>query len=219
MNRCIFFCIVLFYFHLNAYAFQKASPTKFLLFPPQHLKLQRFNNVKHTPVAKETRFNAATTNTIATVLDKDSSSFGKLTFRLSWISWWFQIVLTVISSVILTFANTVRQTSNAQSLWSSGFAFSSIGVVVSYFCAFLTWNNSRLAVRNANPLGFEQLRKCFQFSVTTCLIGMFATLLGAEQIVGTLASKVLSLQGIQTNLGKIFVNIFLNNSVLQKEKW
>jgi hypothetical protein len=35
-------------------------------------------------------------------------NFLKLAFRVTWLSWWAQIILTVISSVILTFANTVR---------------------------------------------------------------------------------------------------------------
>jgi hypothetical protein len=36
-------------------------------------------------------------------------NINKLFVRCSWISWWFQIILSVVSAVILTFANSVRQ--------------------------------------------------------------------------------------------------------------
>ena len=134
-------------------------------------------------------------------------SYSRLAFRCTVISWWIQIILTVISSVILTFANTVRQSSNAQSFWTSGFAFSSIGVIISYASALLTWKNSRmcrkLVVATDEVKAKLGLKKDFQFSITLSLVGMFVTLLGAEQIVGTLASKVLSLQGIQPIIGTI----------------
>ena len=134
-------------------------------------------------------------------------SYSRLALRSTVISWWIQIILTVISSVILTFANTVRQSSNAQSFWTSGFAFSSIGVIISYVSALMTWKNSRMCKRLilTSDEGKAKLtmKKAFHFSVTLSLVGMFVTLLGAEQIVGTLASKVLSLQGIQPIIGTI----------------
>ena len=133
--------------------------------------------------------------------------FSRLAFRCTIISWWFQIVLTVISTVILTFANTVRQSTSTQSFWASGFAFSSAGVIISLYSSLLTWKNSRMCKRlytasNAAKSKFNLLRS-FEFSVTISLVGMFITLLGAEQIVGTLASKVLSIQGIQPLIGAI----------------
>ena len=138
---------------------------------------------------------------------RDTLSYSRLALRSTVISWWVQIILTVISSVILTFANTVRQSSNGQSFWTSGFAFSSIGVIISYVSAFLTWKNSRmckkLIVATDERKAKLSLKKAFQFSISLSMVGMLVTLLGAEQIVGTLASKVLSLQGIQPVIGTI----------------
>jgi Protein of unknown function (DUF3611) len=135
------------------------------------------------------------------------TSFGRLAYRCTVLSWWVQIVLTVISGVILTFANTVRQSSNSQSFWTSGFAFSSIGVAISFVSSFLTWNNTRICRRLRNEVNEikarSSLQDSFKFSIATGLIGMLITLMGAEQIVGTLASKVLSLQGIQPILGTL----------------
>lgn len=125
----------------------------------------------------------------------------KLVTRGTWIAWWTQIILTVISTVILTFAKTVSKvgTSN-QAFWSSGFAFSIIGVIVSFVNTFWTWNITRLCRRiqfSKIDLGsiIPTFRRYFHISVGLSLIGMFITLIGAEQIVGTLASKVLSISG------------------------
>ena len=127
----------------------------------------------------------------------DISSLNKLVVRSNWISWWFQIVLSVISGVILTFANTVRRGGGIQSVWGSGFAFSTIGVVVSFVNAIWTWNFTRLSRRIAfKKIDDSKVKptiiKYCHISVFLSLLGMLITLIGAEQIVGTLASKVLS---------------------------
>lgn len=144
---------------------------------------------------------------VSTKALNDFTSFGRLAYRFTVFSWWVQIILTVISSVILTFANTVRQSSNSQSLWTSGFAFSSIGVIISFVSSFLTWNNTRICRRLSNEVDADyarqKLKESFKISIVTALSGMFITLLAAEQIVGTLASKVLSLQGIQPIIGTL----------------
>ena len=138
-------------------------------------------------------------------------SISRLIIRTAWISWWFQIILTVIAGVILTFANTVRSVgvtnsgsaltlpSFSSSFWTSGFAFSSIGVFISFINCGWTWNITRLIRRilggkikgdKLNIVG--TIRRYCRISVVISLLGQFFTLLGAEQIVGTLASKVLS---------------------------
>mmetsp|Transcript_7953 Transcript_7953/g.11887 ORF Transcript_7953/g.11887 Transcript_7953/m.11887 type:complete len:272 (+) Transcript_7953:14-829(+) len=121
--------------------------------------------------------------------------------RCSWISWWVQIILSVISGVILTFANTVRQSvdKGSNSLWASGFIFSASGVFIALLNALWTWNITRTTRRivlrkiNTNAI-LPTLKRLSKYSVLISIFGMFFTLLGAEQIVGTLASKVLSSQ-------------------------
>lgn len=149
----------------------------------------------------------STTTTMTTSI----SGISRLIIRTAWISWWFQIILSVIAGVILTFANTVRSVgatssgnplllpSFSSSFWTSGFAFSSIGVLISFINCGWTWNITRLIRR---VLGgkikgdkfniIATIRKYCRISVIISLLGQFFTLIGAEQIVGTLASKVLS---------------------------
>jgi hypothetical protein len=119
--------------------------------------------------------------------------------QVTWISWWFQIILSVISGVILVFANTVRGP-GAYSIWASGFSLSCIGTVISLVNSFWTWNVTRLLRRFTTKKIKEDnflptLRKYARTSIILSLVGMLITLVGAEQIVGTLASKVLSNQG------------------------
>jgi len=130
-------------------------------------------------------------------------NLSRLFSRSSWISWWIQIVLSVISGVILTFANTVRQSSskNIAFLWSSGFAFSSVGVLLAFLNALWTWNvtilTRRISLRKlVGRNALLSLRRYSRISVATSLIGMLFSLIGAEQIVGTLASKILTSPGL-----------------------
>ena len=125
--------------------------------------------------------------------------------RASWLSWWGQIILSVVGGVILTFANTVRKGGNTYMLWSSGFAFSSIGALAAVLNAIWTWNMTRMSRRIALGKIEESrivptLKRLSQISVTISLVGMAITLIAAEQIVGTLASKVLSSQGLVPTL-------------------
>lgn len=128
----------------------------------------------------------------------------KLYYRSSWIAWWVQIILTTVSGVILTFANAVRPAATRASyLWISGFAFSSVGVITALVNAFWTWNVTRLCRRITRQKMEESravglLRRYAQIAIIISVVGTFFALLGAEQIVGTLASKILSAGGYVT---------------------
>lgn len=128
------------------------------------------------------------------------SSLNRLFYRSSVACWWIQIILCVISGTILTFANTVRHQAS-HSFWLSGFSLSAIGVCISFVNAFWTWNFTRLNRRiRTKKISVEKIiptmRKYSRISVGLSLAGMLVTLLGAEQIVGNLASKVLSSQAL-----------------------
>lgn len=136
---------------------------------------------------------------------KSIDNLNKLYIRSSWISWWIQIILTVVSGVILTFANTVRSITTIRELWFSGFSFSTVGVCISFFSSFLTWNFTRLGRRiQTQKINEENViptfRKYTQLSIFTSLIGMLVTLLASEQIAGNLATKVLSNQAFLPSL-------------------
>jgi hypothetical protein len=133
---------------------------------------------------------------------KDLQGVSRSYTRLSIFSWWCQIILSVVSGVILTFAQSVRKSAPGTpvSFLSSGFALSSAGVGIAFINALWTWTITR-AARRAFTGKMDSakivptLRRYSRISINISLLGMFLSLLGAEQIVGTLASKVLSSQG------------------------
>ncbi len=69
----------------------------------------------------------------------------RLHLRTAWASWWIQSILTAVSGVILTFANTVKNQdgngggSDLNTFWRSGFAFSSLGVTAAAANSLCTW--------------------------------------------------------------------------------
>eukprot|EP01038_Epipyxis_sp_PR26KG_P011248 gene11248-15092_t len=166
----------------------------------KHSKIKSFYELKYNSL---NILQSTTSSTVIDTADSQQSEVYKVTAlfrRLSWVSWWIQFTLTVISSVILTFANSTRQSGNVYSLWTSGFAFSSIGVFISLLNSLWTWNSTLLTKRIFSKKVeqksvFPTLRKYSRISVWLSLIGMFITLLGAEQIVGTLVSKILASPG------------------------
>eukprot|EP00934_Nitzschia_sp_Nitz4_P005726 Nitzschia sp. Nitz4//scaffold94_size78252//65686//66399//NITZ4_005476-RA/size78252-processed-gene-0.15-mRNA-1//1//CDS//3329560404//5716//frame0 len=142
--------------------------------------------------------------------------------RLSWLTWWIQVILTTVSSLILVFARNAVVSgamhgayATAAALGQSSqdmhhhaavnagglpnFVLAGLGVGVSYASILWTWANRRLAGR---MLSLSQpknrikvatmLRKSIDIGATMNVVGMLFALLSAEQIVGVLAMKVLT---------------------------
>lgn len=130
--------------------------------------------------------------------------------RVSWFSWWSQVILTTVSSVILGFARRTlimqRTTALSRSPSSSSFLLSGIGLLVSAVSILWTWGNgSRLSRRLVRrPVRREQaadmLRRAVRVGVTINLVGLLVHLLAAEEIVGSLAIQVLTLSS-STRIG------------------
>lgn len=146
----------------------------------------------------ETSQGAALSESVQT---SDSMQLTKLFSRASWVSWWIQVILSVVSAITLVFANTVRQgAEKTLYFWSSGFAFSAASILLALANTLWTFNITKLCSRVAFKKVEEKnvapnFRKYSQISVALSLFGMFCGLVGAEQIVGVLASKILSNQG------------------------
>jgi len=118
----------------------------------------------------------------------------RLLRRVSWISWWSQVILTTVSTVILTFARRAGNRSN----W----LLSGLGVTVSGLSIFWTWGNgarlSRRLIRRPVP-NFKaavMLRRAIRVGVTLNLVGLLVHLWSAQEIVGSLALKVLTTPAI-----------------------
>jgi hypothetical protein len=116
--------------------------------------------------------------------------------RLSWLSWWSQIILTTVSSVTLLFARNVIKQSDA-SISLPNFVLAGTGIVFAYGSVFWTWATRRLSRRllkkpTTRVQAANLLRKSINVGVTINILGMLITIVGAEQVVGVLAIKVLT---------------------------
>jgi len=116
--------------------------------------------------------------------------------RTTWFSWWVQTILSVISGVTLLFA---RQQSRGISVWISGYAFNVISVIVAFVNVFWTWNCALLCKRlqrnkASTSVISQNLRRYAKVAITIGIVGTILNIIAAEQIVGNLASKILSSQ-------------------------
>jgi len=135
---------------------------------------------------------------------RESRAFG----AASWVSWWSQLILSVISTVTLTFANAARGTANPL---LSGFVFSSAGVVCGFVSTFWMWGYKGFSKRLLRP-DFDptqlatQARRSLRLGITINLVGMAVTLLSAELTIGLLAAKALT-QGLSPVPGQFGMSI------------
>mmetsp|Transcript_14830 Transcript_14830/g.43592 ORF Transcript_14830/g.43592 Transcript_14830/m.43592 type:complete len:254 (-) Transcript_14830:268-1029(-) len=115
--------------------------------------------------------------------------------RASWFSWWAQLILSVVSTITLVFANAARQSSNP---FSSGLLFASGGVIMGFVSTFWMWGYKGFSRRLRRPevdleLLATKARRSLRLGIGINIIGMAITLLSMEQIIGQLAAKALTM--------------------------
>ncbi|KAM3099128.1 DUF3611 family protein [Phormidesmis sp. 146-35] len=123
------------------------------------------------------------------------------TFRLTgWISFWVQLVLTVISSAILLFASVSNRTPTTNPGTSVGVVLTVCGIGVLGFNMF--WAIARYVSIGRRLDGAPEIRpkkadaiQTLRMGLIASLIGTLLALLGAEAIVGLLFGKAVS-QGV-----------------------
>ncbi len=126
------------------------------------------------------------------------------TFRLTgWISFWAQLILTVISSIILLFAGALSRSPGAnQNSPTTG-----IGVFVTVLGILVLFFNMYWALFRYIPIGRKldgspvsrpkrpETIRVLRMGLIVSLIGMLLSLLGAQATIGLLAAKAFN-QGI-----------------------
>eukprot|EP00979_Chaetoceros_neogracilis_P018430 scaffold10591_cov236-Chaetoceros_neogracile.AAC.2 len=121
--------------------------------------------------------------------------------RVNWISWWSQLILSIVSTVTLLFAKGVMQASSDKRSITGAFFFAGSGIAVSFLSIVWTWGGARLSKRlgrsaNSRIKAANMIRRTITIGSVLNLSGMFLALIGAQQIVGLLASKLLTMQGV-----------------------
>lgn len=135
-------------------------------------------------------------------------------FRLvGWISFWIQLVLGVVSTLILLSASFSRGVSTQQAQSSAGtgvgIVFAVSGVVTLGLSVYLAFRYTRIGRRlqSSNPSNRPRKADTIQIlrlGLIVNLVGMLLTILGAQAIAGTLILRSLSLP--QTGLGAAIYN-------------
>ena len=104
-----------------------------------------------------------------------------------------QAILSVVSTVTLIFANAVKGSAQSSIIYN-GILLAAVGLSLSYINIIWTWAYRNLAsgiAQNAEK-GAGSLQNTVKIGVIIALLGMLITLIGAEQIVGTLVAKAVS---------------------------
>jgi len=109
------------------------------------------------------------------------------------------VILTTILTVILVFTRNVVGRANGQAAGQAPSLFlSGVGVLISAASIIWTWGDGarlsrRLLRRPTTRIqAAMMLRRAVRVGVSLNLVGLFATLVAAEEIVGALAIKVLT---------------------------
>jgi Protein of unknown function (DUF3611) len=121
-------------------------------------------------------------------------SWSPLVRRVAWTSWWCQVILSTVATVIVVFCRQVQRAHLSTSiapLW-----LSASGLLASAASILWTWATTRLARRLSSTTSLSQatnwLTRTVQVGVRLNLVGLALHLLAAEQIVGVLSIKVLT---------------------------
>lgn len=124
-----------------------------------------------------------------------------LTFRLiGWSSFWIQLVLGVVSTLVLLFASLSREVGSANQSSPGtgvGIVFAVSGVITLGLGIYLAFRYTRIAKRLQSANANNRPRKAdtiqiLRLGLIVNLVGSLLTIMGAQAITGTLLLKSLS---------------------------
>ena len=133
-------------------------------------------------------------------------------FRLGgWISFWVQVVLAVVASLIFLFAIVFESassgTSGSNPGTSAGIFFAVGGIIALLVSIYWSFRYTRLALQLKSPQVSLRPKKAdaiqtLRLGVIVNLVGMFLGLLAAESISGILLGKALQSQAAQFTMNR-----------------
>jgi Protein of unknown function (DUF3611) len=139
-------------------------------------------------------------------------------FRVvGWISFWVQIVLAAISSLVLMFALVnlgARSGGTANPGTGVGLLFAALGLVAVYLSAFWAFRYTQLGRRLrsrdiAKRPSPKDALQALRLGTVVSMVGMLITLFGSQALIGSLLGKALA----QPQGGTVFVPGNINQYV------
>jgi hypothetical protein len=132
-------------------------------------------------------------------------------FRLvGWISFWVQVVLAVISSLVLMFAlanlSARSGTGGGNPGTGVGLLFAALGLVAVYLSAFWAFRYAQIGRRlrsrdTAKRPSPKDALQALRLGIVISMAGMLVTLFGGQALIGSLLAKALA----QPQGGAVFV--------------
>lgn len=116
--------------------------------------------------------------------------------RVGWLGFWLQLVLAVVSTLIFLFAIPFASTGASNPGTGGSLLFAVGGLFVLYASTFWSFRYVTIARKLKNPDDRPKKADTIQtirWGLTSNVIGMGLSVLGAESIAGTLLGKSLSL--------------------------
>jgi Protein of unknown function (DUF3611) len=124
-------------------------------------------------------------------------------WKVGWFTWWTQLVLTVVSAVICSFALIFPGVNARASASAAGTVLAGAGVSVAFVSLFWTYGYTRLAIklRRGHPKFMarapDRVAGYLRAAVVLAVAGLVISLVGLQAIVGTLLARLLG-AGIAT---------------------
>lgn len=120
-------------------------------------------------------------------------------WRIGWLTWWVQLVLTIVSAVIVGFALTFPSADVGTSASAIGFVLIGIAIVVSFVSLFCTFGYTRLSLWLQSASSSEASSKApskisyrLRVGISVALLGLSFATLGLQAVVGTLLARLLT---------------------------
>ncbi|CDF36437.1 unnamed protein product [Chondrus crispus] len=127
-------------------------------------------------------------------------------WRIGWMTWWLQLILTVVSGVILIFSFAFPGVNVKTSASALGFIVTGVGVLFAFVSLFWTYSYTRLSLwlsgdrvsTNRTPqVAQTRINRKLRIGLGIAIVGMIVSLTGLQAIVGTLLARLLS-SGVAT---------------------
>lgn len=134
-------------------------------------------------------------------------------WRIGWLTWWAQLILTIVSAVIVGFALTFPSVDVGTSASSIGFVLIGIAIIVAFVSLFCTFGYTRLSLwlqsasaSDASSKAPSKISYRLRVGISVALLGLAFATLGLQAIVGTLLARLLTTGIGSTNIRSLDSN-------------
>lgn len=155
-------------------------------------------NSSTTPLTTDEQSPISTT-VDTSVIKYDYTKAAMAFWRIGWVTWWLQLILTVIAGVILLFAFAFPGVNVRTSASALGFILSGIGVFLAFVSLFWTYSYTRLSLwlREKAPdrsleAATAKVMTRLRLGTLCAIVGLIISLVGLQAIVGTLLARLFS---------------------------